>query len=202
MNTTKPKKSPGRPVSFDHDEALDKALNLFWLRGYEGTTMAELTKVMGLNRPSIYAAFGNKDELFQKAVNRYISEPTAFIAEALKKSKSRDAVNKLLNDAADFMTKKNTPPGCMVVLSALVCGKESENIKKFLISCRDNLECALVQRFKVARKNKELPPDTNISELAKYYVTIHQGMAVQAASGATKKELLSIARMAMNAWPS
>ncbi len=206
VNTEKPakilKKARGRPLAFNQDEVLDKALNVFWSRGYEGASMAELSEALGINKPSIYAAFGNKESLFRKALERYNSGPVAFVGEAMKAPTAQQAVEKLLTQAADLFSDETTPNGCMIVQGALTCGQSAHPIQQELIAYRGNFEDMLTQRFDLAKKQGDLPSNVNSKQLAKYIATIHQGMSVQATSGATRQELLAVVKMAMKNWPS
>src|SRR5665647_1360995 len=197
MNTTELKRQRGRPSNFDHEEALDKALQIFWARGYEGATMAELTDALGINRPSIYAAFGNKEELFRKALGKYLSGPVGYFAEAMKQPTAKQAVAMLLTKSAELLTNQNNPHGCMVVQGALTCGQGSELIQQELIGHRKAYEDALRQRFELAQAQGDMPRDIKTKELAKYVATIHQGMSVQATSGSTKEELLAVVGLAL-----
>jgi AcrR family transcriptional regulator len=202
-STIKPPAKPrGRPLAFNQDEALDKALNVFWARGYEGASMTELTEVLGINKPSIYAAFGNKEALFRKALARYVTGPAAFVGEAMKEPSVRQVVEKFLTQAVDFFSDKSTPNGCMIVQGALTCGQSSSAIQQELVAYRSSIETTLAKRFELAKKQGDLLPDGNTKQLAKYIATIHQGMSVQATSGATREELLTIVDMVLQNWPS
>jgi AcrR family transcriptional regulator len=196
-----PAKQRGRPLAFNQEDALDKALNVFWLRGYEGATMTELTEALGINKPSIYAAFGNKEELFRKALAKYLAGPAAFIGEVFKESTAHQVAEKFLMQAVDFFSDKSTPNGCMIVQGALTCGAGSASIQQELIAYRKSYEHALTQRFVLAITQGDLPAHMNAAALAKYLTTIHQGMSVQATSGATKEELLAIIEIALSNWP-
>src|SRR5947209_16697338 len=109
----KPRTPAGRPRSFDLDKALDAALQVFWRKGYEGASLSDLTQAMGINRPSLYAAFGDKEMLFRKALDRYASGPAAYVSEALKEPTARAAIERLLREAADSLTNPHNPPGCL-----------------------------------------------------------------------------------------
>jgi AcrR family transcriptional regulator len=194
-------KPRGRPLTFNQDEALDKALKVFWSRGYEGTSMSELTEVLGINKPSIYAAFGNKEELFRKALARYATGPAAFVGEAMKQPTARLVIEKFLLQAVEFFCDKSTPNGCMIVQGALTCGQGSSAIQQELAAYRSSFEATLTKRFELAQAQGDLPPDANAKQLAKYIATIHQGMSVQATSGATREDLLAIVAMALQNWP-
>lgn len=202
MSTEKSNKPRGRPPAFDHDKALEKALRVFWLRGYEGASMAELTEALGINRPSIYAAFGNKEELFRKALGKYLAGPVAYVAEAMNEPTSRQVVEKFLTRSAEFLTSPNNPSGCMIVQGALSCGPGSELIQRELIAHRKGYEDALKQRFELAKMQGDLPDSVNASHLAKYVATLHQGMSVQATSGATLEDLMAVVEIALKDWPA
>lgn len=199
--TTETKKLRGRPRVFDPDEALDKALQIFWSRGYEGTSLAELTETLGVNKPSLYAAFGNKEELFMKALSRYTTGPVAFVREVINETTARAVAQRFLYEAADFLTQPSHPKGCMVVQGALSGGESAEMVKKVLIQYRAAYENLLTKRFEEAKQAGDLSGDANPQALAKYLATLHQGMSVQATSGASKEELLAIADLALSVWP-
>ena len=201
MNTTILKRPRGRPSNFDHEEALEKALKVFWAHGYEGASMAELTEALGINKPSIYAAFGNKEELFRKALARYTLGPAAFVREAMKEPTVRQVVEKFLLLAVDFFSDRSTPNGCMIVQAALTGGQGSSEIQQELIAYRKNFETSFRERFDLAKEQGDLPQHVNTKQLAKYIATIHQGMSVQATSGATREELSAIVEMALKNWP-
>ena len=198
--TAEIKKSRGRPRVFDMDEALEKALKIFWARGYEGTSIAELTETLGVNKPSLYAAFGNKEELFYKALLRYASGPVAFVNEVLKEPTACKVAETFLFRAAEFLTDPQHPKGCMIVQGALSSGESAELVRNILIKFRKSYEDQLAERFTKAISDGDLSSKANSKCLAKYLATIHQGMSVQATSGATKDELLDVANIALKAW--
>ncbi|HSI45436.1 MAG: TetR/AcrR family transcriptional regulator [Methylophilus sp.] len=198
--TTDTKKLRGRPRVFDMDEALDKALQIFWKRGYEGASLAELTEALGVNKPSLYAAFGNKEELFMKALSKYTTGPVAFVREVINEPTAREVAQRFLYQAADFLTEPSHPKGCMIVQGALSGGESADMIKSVLIQYRAAYENLLTKRFEQAKTDGDLPGDANPESLAKYLATMHQGMSVQATSGASREELLAIADLALCAW--
>jgi AcrR family transcriptional regulator len=201
MESPKPSGLTGRPRSFDLDEALEAAMQVFWRKGYEGTSLSELTKAMGINRPSLYAAFGDKVTLFRKALDRYAEGPAAYVREALKQATARAVAQQLLRGAADLLTDPHHPTGCLMVQGALVCGEAADCIRQELVSRRLAGEAAVRRRFKRAKAEGDLPADANPADLARYVVTIAQGMAVQAAGGASREGLQRVVRTAMSAWP-
>jgi AcrR family transcriptional regulator len=198
--TTDEKKARGRPRVFDMDEALDKALGVFWERGYEGASLAELVETLGINKPSLYAAFGNKEGLFQKALTRYVSGPVAFVGEVIKEPTARKVAERFLIKAAEFFTDPSHPKGCMIVQGALSSGESAELVRDILIKYRSSYENLLAERFEKAKADGDLSIDANPKELAKYLATLHQGMSVQATSGATKDELVKVANLALKVW--
>lgn len=199
--TTELKKSRGRPRVFDMDEALDKALKIFWARGYEGASLAELTETLGINKPSLYAAFGNKEELFHKALQRYAAGPVAFVREVTNEPTAYKVAESFLIKATEFLVDPQHPKGCMIVQGALSSSENAEVVRNLLIKYRSSYENLLAERFARAKVEGDLPSDANPKDLAKYLATLHQGMSVQATSGATKEEILEMVKLALNAWP-
>jgi AcrR family transcriptional regulator len=192
----------GRPREFDAEVALDKALMAFWRRGFEGTSLSDLTKAMGISRPSLYAAFGNKERLFRLALDRYAElGPGAIQRAALAEPTARRVVEMLLRSAAAGLTDPGHPAGCMAVQGALSCGEASDAIRQELCERRSGAEMELRQRFERARSEGDIAPDRDPAALARYVSTLLQGMSVQAASGATRQDLLDVAEMALRSWP-
>jgi len=191
----------GRPREFNLEEALDRALQVFWRKGYEGTSLPDLTAAMGINRPSLYAAFGNKEELFRKALDRYIAGPGAYVREALNEPTARAVAERLLCGAAELLTDPRHPRGCLAVQGALACGQAADSIRRELIARRAAGECALRERFGRAVSEGDLPADVDCADLARFVVTVLHGMSVEAAGGASRKELRRVAEIALRAWP-
>src|SRR6267378_7929779 len=115
----------GRPRAFDPDAALERAMHVFWVKGYEGASLSDLTGAMRINRPSLYAAFGNKEELFRKVLDRYMDGPVAYFGKALAEPKARDVVEEILLGTARMGDDPRIPAGCLMVQGALACGNES-----------------------------------------------------------------------------
>jgi AcrR family transcriptional regulator len=191
----------GRPREFDVDHVLDRALAVFWRKGYEGTSLTDLTRAMGINRPSLYAAFGSKEGLFRKVLERYAEGPAAYVQEALDEPTARAVARRLLGGAADRLTDPRHPRGCLMVQGALACGEAAESVRRELVSHRAASEDAVRRRFERARADGDLPADTDPADLARYVVTVLRGMAVQAAGGASRKELRRVVELALRAWP-
>jgi AcrR family transcriptional regulator len=192
----------GRPREFDTDQALDTALGVFWRKGYEGASLQDLTEAMGINRPSLYAAFGNKEELFRRVLARYVEGPAACVLRALEEPTARAAAELLLSAAVDVVTNPLNPHGCLLVQGALVCGESAESIRRELVAHRVAGESAIRERFERALAEGDLPADADPADLARYVVTVLRGMAVQAAGGATREELHRVVEMALRAWPT
>ncbi|MBO6947179.1 MAG: TetR/AcrR family transcriptional regulator [Rhodospirillales bacterium] len=190
-----------RPRGFCEEEALDKALDLFWRHGYEGASIAALTEAMGINRPSLYATFGNKEELFKKALDRYVSIKDAIFDEGLAEPTGRDVVRHLLRKAAEMMTEPGHPVGCLAVQGAISCSDESEPVRQELIRIRQHHEQRIRDRFAEEQDAGRLPPGTNPDDLAMLLATIANGMSIQASTGATRAQLLTVAENAARAWP-
>ncbi len=193
--------APGRPRAFDIEIALDQALRLFWEKGYEGTSLTDLTKAMGINRPSLYAAFGNKEELFRKALARYAAGPASFFRKALEASTARAVVQQLLRGAAEAQCGSGNPRGCLAVQGALACGDEAGVVRRELIALRAASQNALRERLVRAQAEGDLPKKADPAKLARYVCTVMQGMSVQATSGASCEELMSVVEMALKTWP-
>src|SRR6202047_847835 len=172
MNKKVPTKAAGRPRSFDAGKALDRAVEVFWRKGYEGASLSDLTKAMGINRPSLYAAFGDKDKLFRKVLDHYGEGPASHSRAALQEATSRAVVERLLYGTADMLTSGGNPQGCLWVQGALACGNSADSVRKELISRRLGGGAALAQRLKRAITEGDLPPDANPSGLARYIAII------------------------------
>lgn len=202
MKITPPKSGPGRPRSFDPEAALEKAMRVFWSKGYEGASLADLTRAMGINRPSLYAAFGNKEALFRKAMDRYGSGPASHTCEALRAPTAREVAERCIYGTADLLANPDHPPGCLGVNGIVAGGDEAKAVCQDMAARRFAVIEALRKRFARAKKEGDLPANADPAALASYISAITQGMSVLAASGAKKAELRRIADVAMQAWPS
>jgi AcrR family transcriptional regulator len=190
----------GRTRQFDANQALDRALEVFWDRGYEGASLEELTAAMGINRPSLYAAFGNKAELFRKALDRYQTGPLSFLGEALSQPTARSPVEAIFSGFIKLQRRGNQR-GCLIVSGALACGQEHETVRRELAQLRQSAVTAIRKRCERAVSDGDLPKGTDCATLARYIATVLNGLAVQAASGTSEKELRRVADMALQAWP-
>lgn len=196
-----PRKPRGRPRSFDRDAALDAALEVFWDKGYESASISDLTAAMGINPPSLYAAFGDKDQLFLAAVERYqaragescpyCDEPTA-----------RAAIERLLVYMVTQLTQTGHPRGCLMMMAASTAGSASEALQKALAEKRANARERMRQRIKEGIRDGDVPPDADPAALADFYSTLMAGMSQQARDGATRKSMLATVERAMNLFPA
>ena len=192
----------GRPREFDADQALDAAMRVFWRKGYEGTSLSDLTVAMQINRPSLYAAFGNKETLFRRVLDRYTAGPAAYLQAAMAAPTARAAVEGILFGAIDLVTHSENPAMCLIAQGTLVSGKEADAVRREVNARRQRGEMALRARLERAVQEGELPPETDASTLARYFVTIARGLGISALGGATRDELRAVAGIALQNWPS
>ena len=189
----------GRPRAFDPDAALERAMHVFWAKGYEGASLSNLTRAMRINRPSLYAAFGNKEQLFGKVLDRYMDGPVAYFGKALAAPKARDVVEEIFLGTARMADDPTIPAGCLMVQGALACGDAS--VRKEAAGRRAASEAALRHRLQRAKREGDLPKDADPADLARYVMTVVRGMAVQSAGGASSDQLRRVAQIALRAWP-
>jgi AcrR family transcriptional regulator len=192
----------GRPRAFCTETALAAALGVFWAKGYDGASMADLTAAMGITKPSLYAAFGNKEQLFHRALDLYGAEKMAYTRDALKQPSARAVAEHLLRGAVTAQTSTSDPKGCLGVISATACGAEAESIRSHIIERRSVAHTALVDRFRTAQRDGDLAPGADPEGLAQYLYVMLQGMAVQAGSGATRADLDRVVDIGLMMWPS
>ena len=191
----------GRPRAFDMNEALDRAMEVFWRKGYEGASLVDLTAAMGINSPSLYAAFGNKEGLFRAVLDRYDQTRAGFLTDVLEAPTAREAAARFLRGVADRATDPDDPPGCLLVQSGLSCGDAAAKIPEELARHRAGAELTLRERFECAKSQGDLPKDADPAALARYLVAVSNGMCVQASSGTARKDLRQVAEMALAVWP-
>src|SRR5580700_7689178 len=192
----------GRPREFDTDAALEKAMRLFWAHGYEGTSVGDLTGTLGISRPSLYAAFGDKQSLFRAALGRYAGGPAGYVATALGQPTAREVAEQLLRGAADLQAGSRNPGGCLTVNGAIACGSEAEPVRQALNAHRTAGVALLRRRFERAKAQHDLPKNGDPAALARFLAATVYGMAVLASGGASRKELEQVIRTAMKAWPA
>jgi AcrR family transcriptional regulator len=192
----------GRPREFDVDHALTEALRVFWTKGYEGASLSDLTEAMGITRPSLYAAFGNKEALFCKALDLYEREKLAYVSEALAAPTARQVAEHMLRGSLANQTSECGPKGCLGVISSVACGQEAESIRAHVIERRVSSHQAMIERFERAKAEGDLPAHVDVAGLTAYLLALLQGMAVQAGSGASREQLEGLITTSLAVWPS
>jgi AcrR family transcriptional regulator len=195
------KTSRGRPRTFDVDQALNAAMKLFWKHGYEGTSMATLAEAIGVNMPSLYAAFGNKEALFTKVVDRYIEKPASYLVNALHAPTAREVAEQAFRGAIDMAFAPGNAEGCLLVRGAITASPAAESVRKQLAKRRARAESVVRQRFELAIEQGDLPRDADAAQLAAFLMTMIWGMSVQAAGGASREHLERTAEAALRCWP-
>lgn len=198
-----PRKKSGRPLSFDRDAALERAMLVFWRFGYEAASLQELTSAMGITPPSLYAAFGDKEKLYLEAIERYASRNCDELQCLFEQAPTaRDAIERFLQSIAVEMTCPSHPPGCLVASSAMNCSASAAHVQEVVSECRDDVESRIRDRLDKALVSGELPAGTNTAVLAAFFNTIIQGLSTQARdTGGDRDQLLAIVKAAMQAWP-
>lgn len=196
--------SRGRPRTFDRDTVLRRALEVFWEQGYEGTSMADLTKAMGIASASIYACFGSKEQLFRETVTLYGTIAGEPPRRALREQPTAQAaIEAMLRATADAVTLPDSPQGCMLILAAPTGAVENTQVRAFLADLRQDMFNLIKARLERGVTEGDLAtPTTGLDALARYYTTIVQGLSVQARDGAGRAELQAVITCAMDAWPT
>lgn len=192
----------GRPLSFDRNAALLTAMDLFQRHGYEGTSIADLTRAIGISAPSLYNAFGDKESLFKEAVEHYVAHDGGASLRALRQhpGSAREAVGAMLQ-AATGRSGCGEGRGCLVVLGAANCGEENQRMDDFLKSYRLATVETIHRRLVQAQADGELSAETDTRALACFYATVLNGIAIQVKDGAPSSVLAAVAEAAMRAWP-
>ncbi|SFH94565.1 TetR/AcrR family transcriptional regulator [Bradyrhizobium sp. cf659] len=189
----------GRPREFDADVALDQAMEVFWRHGYEGATIAQLTEAMGINPPSLYACFGNKEGLLKAALDRYTKLRGVWMDEVVAAPTAREVAERMLMGIAEKQTDPANPPGCLLVQGGIACGSGSENVPFELAARRAQNEDQLRDRFIRAKAEGDLKPTSDPAALARYVSAVSVGMGVMASSGADREALRQVASVAVQA---
>ncbi len=177
-------------------------MRVFWRNGYEGASLTALTEAMGINRPSLYAAFGDKAGLFREAVARYGTGPGRYVRRALGQPTARLVAETLLRGAVSVATDAANPGGCLWVQGALVASAEGEPIRAQMAAIRDGGIAQMCERFERARRDGDLPAETDVKALTLYLVSVMNGISVQAVGGRSREALNAVADLALTAWPA
>lgn len=197
-----PARKRGRPRILDRDTGLEVAARLFWQHGYEGTSIAELTRAMGITPPSLYATFGSKEELYRQALDHNIKQESKLRSEALQGEMSAyDALSFYLYDVAQGVSDPSKPRGCIISTAVLQHAEENESVAREVAARRDmSIQC-IKKRFDRAIDEEELPAGTDTEALARFYSAVVQGMSAQACDGACTETLKRMVDIALAAWP-
>lgn len=187
----------GRPRCFDIDHALEQALDVFWRKGYDGTSLNDLTQAMGINKPSLYSAFGNKEQLFLQAIELYEDRHGAFFYQSLEQPTLLESVEYMLEHAVSNLSDPTQPQGCIVVQGALLCSDAASSVKQALIERRKQGGEALKERVRLAKAQGELRDGVSADGLAHYLATILQGLTVHVTNGVSEQELREVAALAI-----
>ena len=192
MKTKAPNQTKlGRPRKFNEDQAVEAAMHVFWKKGYEGASLHDLTKAMGIDRKSMYLVLGDKEALFRKALTRYSALQLSYLPSALEKHTLLEFINESFEAAILFYTDKSHPETCMS-LHCFAVGDEAQPIRKVLIDWRKWVFHEYRKRFERARRDGELPKHIQPMWFARYFAAFMAGLAVQASDGATLRELKQV----------
>jgi AcrR family transcriptional regulator len=189
----------GRPREFDTDEALASALRVFWTKGYEGASLSDLTEAMRITRPSLYAAFGNKEELFKQALDLYESEKLAYVRRALEAPTARAVAQRMLEGTIENSTSECR--GCLGVIASVSCGSQESPIRDDVSARARSARDALVQRMQRAIDEGDFTIPVEAESMTRYLFALLQGIAVQAGAGASREDLRLVADAALAVWP-
>ncbi|MCW2528683.1 MAG: TetR family transcriptional regulator [Pseudonocardiales bacterium] len=192
----------GRPRTFDTDDALNSAVDVFWSRGYDGASLDELTDAMNMNKFSLYKVFGSKEGLFREVVARYVDRDLAYAREALEEPTALKVAQRYLRANIEAVTRPGRPAGCLSIQGGLSCGPDSADMVELLAENRLAGEQAMVARFDRAVADGDLPDTANPAALARFLTTVAEGHAVHAAGGVARDELAESAEIALLAFRS
>ncbi len=192
----------GRPREFCVDHALAQALRVFWSKGYEGTSLTDLTEAMGITRPSLYAAFGNKESLFRKTLDLYEREKLDYIGKALAKPTAREVAETMLRGAVENVSSCDEPHGCLGVIAQVACGEEAKSIREAVQERGRRFHGMIIERFERAKAEGDLPAEVDVEGLTDLLRALLQGISIQAGSGATREELDRVVNTSLMMWPS
>ncbi len=203
MKTDEPRvRKTGRPLSFDRDVVLEKAMLTFWRHGYETTSISDLTQAMGVTAPSIYTAFGDKKQLFLEAMHRYAGSPEELGLTLQASPTAREAVYRMLMSASNAFTHAATPRGCLLASATASCSADALDVQQAVAHVRGQITHRVRERIEQDKAIGILPPDTQAKPLANFSVALVQGMSVLARDGASRVTLNAMIKVAMAAWPA
>lgn len=191
----------GRPRAFSEATALEAAMCVFWEKGYEGASLDDLTAAMDINRSSLYASFGDKEQLFKRAIAHYADGPASYIRKSLEQPTARAVVEALLKGTLDMLGDPSHPRGCLFLQGGLTCSSGAESVKQALIQWRKDGQAEIEKRLQRARKQRDLPRTVDPKGLARYVTVVMAGLGVQAANGASSSEMARAVEIALRSLP-
>jgi AcrR family transcriptional regulator len=191
----------GRPRKFDEQAALDAAMRVFWEKGYEGTSLDDLTAAMGINRSSLYSTFGDKEALFGRVMAHYGEDPMGYMHEALALPSARAVIEALLAGTVEFLADPGHPRGCLSLQGGLACGTGVESVRQAMIGWRRTALVALQKRLRRAKREGDIGRDLDPTDLARYVLVLLNGLGIQAANGATRAEMQRAVELAIRTLP-
>src|SRR5580658_5515600 len=201
LGKSKPAGKMGRPREFDVEVAVEAGMRVFWEKGYDGATLSDPTSAMRINRSSMYTIFGDKEALFRMAIDRYADGPAVYVRKSVEESTARDVIESLLHGALELLSNPRNPRGCLSVQGALANGTGGETVKQVLIDWRKCGEALLEKRFRRAQKEGDLKRSLDPGDLARYVSALLTGLGVQAANGASRKQMSYIVDLAVSSLP-
>lgn len=191
----------GRPKEFDERAALDAAMRVFWAKGYEGTSLDDLTRAMGINRSSLYSTFGDKEALFRMVMTRYGDGPMSYMREALQLPGARAVIEALWRGTVQFLGDPKHPRGCLSLQGGLTCGAGVESVKQAMVEWRQSALLAIQKRMQQAKRDGEIPASVDAKDLARYIFVVMNGLGVQAANGAAPAAMKRAVELALRTLP-
>lgn len=189
----------GRPREFDVEDALAAALRVFWEKGYDGASLTDLTEAMGITRPSLYAAFGNKEELFKRALDLYENEKLAYVRSALDAPTARGVARRLLEGTIKNVTSEC--PGCLGVIASVSCRSPNSPIQQDLKALAQTTRSAMIDRMQRALDEGDFTVPVSAEAMTQYLIAVLQGLSVQAGAGAGREQLEQVADATLAVWP-
>lgn len=190
----------GRPRTFDEEEALERAVEVFWRQGYEGTSITDLTTAMGVNKPSLYSVYGGKADLFRRVVAHYAEHDMAYAKAALAEPTALRVAQRFLRDNVAAVTTEGKPKGCLSIQGGVSCSTENQGVAQFLAASRLGGEKAFADRFRLAITQGDLSADVDPDALARFLMVVSEGHAVHAAAGIPREALAQSAAIAEQAF--
>ena len=189
----------GRPREFDVEEALAAALRVFWEKGYDGASLTDLTEAMGITRPSLYAAFGNKEALFKRALDLYETEKLAYVGAALAAPTARGVAQRMLEGTITNITSEC--PGCLGVIASVGCSSVDSPIREDVRCRAQSSRIAMVERMQRAIDDGDFTLPVDAEAITQYLMAVLQGLSVQAGAGASREQLQQVADATLAVWP-